>query len=187
MNLVFCHGVMDPDEDWVNRESTPIKNWAYWLQFKIEKDFESIMQIPFFPHAHALFMKYDEWEKIMDKQDINEDTVLIGHSAGGGFILKYMAQNPELKIRQIMLVAPWIDVENIQPFGFYKDFKLDNSIVKQTKNGIDLLVSNDDDNDILNSVKEITKSMPDIRGHQFTGRGHFISDTLPEIMSIIKW
>lgn len=186
MNIVFCHGVMDPDEDWVNRESTPIKNWAYWLQFKVEKDFDSLMQIPFFPHAHALLMKYEEWAKIMDRQDINSDTILIGHSAGGGFILKYMMQHPELRIRQIILVAPWIDVEDIQPFGFYKDFKLDNGVVKQTRNGTDLLISNDDDKDILSSVNKITKNIPDIRVHKFSGRGHFISDTLPEIIQIIK-
>ena len=187
MNIVFCHGVMDPDENWVTRESTPIKGWAYWVQFQMEKLHDVIMQIPMFPHAHALLMKYDEWEKIMDTQDINSDTVLIGHSAGGGFILKYLALHPDIKVRKIVLVAPWIDVEGIQPFDFYKNFKLDNDIINQTKSGIDLLISGDDDNDILTSVDTITKTMPDIRVHKFSGHGHFISDTLPEIMPIIKF
>ncbi|MBO7066506.1 MAG: alpha/beta hydrolase [Alphaproteobacteria bacterium] len=187
MNIVFCHGVMDPDEDWENRESTPIKNWAYWLQFKTEKDMDIITQIPFFPHAHALLMKYSEWEQIMDKQDINEDTILIGHSAGGGFILKYMAQHPKLKIRQIILVAPWIDVENVCPSGFYHNMNLSDNLITRTKHGIDLLISADDDNDILNSVNKITKNLSDVRAHKFTGRGHFTGDELPEIMSIIKW
>ncbi len=187
MNIVFCHGVMDPDENWDTRESTPIKGWVYWMQFQAEKLYDVIMQIPMFPHAHALLMKYDEWEKIMDTQDINADTVLIGHSAGGGFVLKYLSKHPELNVKQVVLVAPWIDVESIQPFNFYKDFKLGNDIMNQTKNGIDLLISDDDDNDILTSVDTITKIIPDIKVHKFTGRGHFISNTLPEIMSIITF
>jgi len=120
MNIIYCHGVMGPEEDWKNRQYNKIKNWKDWLQFQIEKDKNIIMQIPKFPNAHALLMKYDEWEKVMDFQDINPDTVLIGHSAGGGFILKYLAKHPNLKIRQIILVAPWIDVIDFQPFGFYK-------------------------------------------------------------------
>lgn len=187
MNLVFCHGVMGPDEDWNHRTYHQSKGWKHWLQFSTEFEHDVVMQIPEFPHAHALLMKYDDWEKIMQYQDINDDTVLIGHSAGGGFVLKYMARHPDLKVRQIVLVAPWVDAEDFQPNGFYKDFKLDNSIVAQAKNGIDLLISDDDMPHIKSSFDKIIKNMSDIRVHQFTGRGHFVAPELPEIMSIIKF
>ena len=186
MNMVFCHGVFDPNENWDARQFFPIVNWAYWLQFQMEKERDVIMQIPLFPHAHELLMKYDEWERIMDRQDINRDTTLVGHSAGCGFILKYMARHPELKVRQIVLVAPWLDAEYAQPFGFYKDFDLSNDIVKRTTLGVDVFISDDDDPVILNSFDKIVKHMPDIRVHKFSGRGHFICDKLPEIVEIIK-
>ena len=186
MNIVFCHGVMDPEYDWNTREYNPSKSWKYWLQFQIEKDRDVIMQMPQFPHAHVNIMKYDEWEKIMDRQDINGDTTLVGHSAGGGFILKYMAMHPELHVRQIVLVAPWLDIENFQPFGFYTGFDLSNDIVARCAMGADIMISDDDDFYILNSFDKITKNMPDIKVHKFTGRGHFICDKLPEILDIIK-
>ena len=187
MNIVFCHGVMGPEDNWETREFREIKGWKDWLQFQVEKDHDVLMQIPRFPHAHALLMKYDEWEKIMDKQDINTDTTLIGHSAGGGFILKYMAKHPDLHVKQIVLVAPWADAEDFQPFGFYQDFNLDNDIVKQTDFGCDLLISDDDMPHILTSFDKIMKHVPDIRVHKFSGRGHFLDSEFPELLQIIKF
>lgn len=186
MNMIFCHGVMPPEMDWETREYYS-GNWKYWLQFRVEKDHDVIMQIPKFPHAHAALMKYDEWEKIMDFQDINPNTTIVAHSAGGGFVLKYMARHPKLRVKQIILVAPWIDTENFQPNGFYKDFNLDNNIAKQTSNGIDILISNDDAPYILSSFDKITKNIPDIRVHKFNGRGHFTTPELPELLDMIKY
>ncbi len=186
MNIIFCHGVMDPEYDWAKREYNPSKGWKYWLQFQIEKDRDVVMQMPAFPHAHVNLMKYDEWERIMNFQDINPDTVLVGHSAGGGFILKYMATHPELHVRQIVLVAPYCDTENYQPFGFYRDFNLSNDIINRTSMGADIMISDDDDFYIINSFDKIVKEMPAIRVHKFSGRGHFICDKLPEVLEIIK-
>jgi len=187
MNIVFCHGVMPPELDWYNKIYNPIKSWKDWLQFTVEADHDVVMQIPKFPHAHVMFMQYNEWENIMNRQDINEDTVLVGHSAGGGFIMKYMVLHPELRVRQIVLVAPWLDVEGFQPFNFYGDTDLRDGMVRRTKNGIDLVISNDDMPYILSSADKIIKNMPSVRVHWFSGRGHFISNELPEIMSIIKF
>ncbi len=187
MNMICCHGVMGPDEDYNHRTYNPNKGWKHWLQFYADLKHDVIMQMPRFPHAHVLLMKYDEWEKIMNTQDINQDTVLIGHSAGGGFVLKYMARHPELKVKQIVLVAPWVDAEDFQPFGFYKDFDLNNSIIDQTDTGIDLMISDDDSSHIKSSFDKIIKNMPEIRVHKFSGRGHFVAPELPEIMSIIKF
>ncbi len=185
MNIICCHGVIGPDEDWKAYDMT--FGWKNWLQFVVELEHDVIMQTPKFPHAHALLMKYDEWEKIMDKQDINKDTVLIGHSAGGGFVLKYLSTHPEIKVRQVILVAPWIDTENFQPFGFYKGLKLNNNIVSQTEFGIDLMISDDDMPHIKSSFEKTTSALPKIRVHKFSGRGHFTDSELPEIMPIIKF
>ena len=186
MNMIFCDGVMPPEMDWETREYYA-GNWKYWLQFRVEKDHDIIMQIPKFPHAHALLMQYDEWEKIMDRQDINENTTIIAHSAGGGFVLKYMARHPELHVKQIILVAPWVDPNNLQPNGFYAGFDLNNNIIKQTTNGIDIMISNDDMDDIMQSFEKIKQNMSDIRIHRFFGRGHFCTPELPEILDMIKY
>lgn len=187
MNMIFCHGVMGPEEDWGARTYNPNKGWKYWLQFYAEFEHDVMMQLPEFPHAHVLLMKYDEWEKIMDRQDINPETVLIGHSAGGGFVLKYLAMHPDLKVKQVVLVAPWIDAEGFQPLGFYKNLKLDNAIVARAEQGIDLMISDDDMPHIKTSFDKIMQNMSEIRVHRFSGYGHFVRPELPEIMPIIKF
>lgn len=187
MNIVFCHGVMGSKYDWNTRTYDAGSWWADWLQFMVELEHDVIMQRPYFPHAHQLLMKYEEWEKIMDFQDINPETVLIGHSAGGGFVLKYLSQHPELKVKQVVLVAPWVDTESSCPSGFYNGLKLSNDLVAQTQNGIDIMISDDDMPHILSSFDNITQHIPDIRIHKFSGRGHFNGEELPEIMPIIKW
>lgn len=92
----------------------------------------------------------------------------------------------QFKVRQGVLVAPYIDMENIQPFGFYKDLKLDN-IVAQTKLGFDIMISDDDFPYIKSSVDKISQDIPKAKIHKFSGRGHFTGSELPEIMSIIKF
>ena len=67
----------------------------------------------------------------MNCQNINRDTILIGHSAGAGFILKYLALHQNLKVRQVILVAPWIDTGMVNSFGFFKSFKMSDDILKQ--------------------------------------------------------
>lgn len=178
---------MGPKYDWNTRTYDDSTWWADWLQFFVELEHDVIMQRPYFPHAHALLMKYDEWEKIMDRQEITKDTVLIGHSAGGGFVLKYLSKHPELKVRQVVLVAPWIDVEDIQPFGFYDDLKLDDNIVAQTELGIDIMISDDDFPYIKSSVDKIEQNISGVRIHRFSGQGHFTGSKLPEIMPVIKF
>ena len=186
MNMIFCDGVMPPEMNWETREYYH-GNWKHWLQFRVEKDHDIIMQIPKFPHAHALLMRYDEWEKVMDFQDINPNTIIVAHSAGGGFVLKYLAAHPNIKVKQVVLVAPWVDTENEQPNGFYNGFDLNNNIIKQTSHGIDIMISNDDMPEIMSSFAKIEQNMPDIRIHKFTGRGHFLTSELPEILNIIKY
>ncbi len=186
MNAVFCHGVLPPDLDWNKNTYSPTKGWKEWLQFILEQEHDIVMQIPRFPHAHTFMMKYSEWEEIMNSQKINSDTILIGHSAGAGFILKYMALHPELKVKQILLVAPWIDTGGANPFGFYKDFDMKN-IVNQTVNGIDLLVSDNDIPEMGKSRDKIITDIPSIRTHIFPGYGHFVLPELPEILPFIKF
>lgn len=187
MNIVFCHGIIPPNEKWEDKVYSPNKGWKDWLQFMVEAEHDVIMQIPKFPHAAMPLMKYDEWAEIMDHQQINSDTVLLGHSAGGGFILKYLSLNPHLRPKQIILVAPWIDAGGAAPFGFYKDFQIDAKLFDRAADGIDLMISDNDIQEMQNSANKIIMDIPKIRVHKFHGFGHFVQPELPEIMKIIKF
>ena len=186
MNAIFCHGVLPPDLDWDQKTYIPTKSWKDWLQFMLEAKHDIIMQIPKFPHAHVSLMKYDEWAEIMDRQKIDSNTILIGYSAGGGFVLKYMALHPELQVKQILLVAPWVDTGGVCPFGFYSDFDM-RGVAGQTIDGIDLLVSDNDSEEMEKSRDKIIADISSLRKHVFSGCGHFVLPELPEILSCIKF
>ena len=64
---------------------------------------------------------------------------------------------------------------------------LNADIVAQTELGIDLMISDDDMPHIKTSFEKITKNIPGVRVHKFSGRGHFTDSELPEIMPIIKF
>ncbi|MDR2933665.1 MAG: alpha/beta hydrolase [Rickettsiales bacterium] len=184
MNIIFCHGVRDVKE----MTYYPNKRWKYWLQYAVEAEHDVIMQMPQFPHACIYDMKYDEWVNIMDTYKIDENTTLIGHSAGGGFILKYLSLNPQIHTKQIILVSPWMDTTHFTPHKFYEGFEIDTKLADRTINGIDLIVSdNDPIPEISGSTKKISEEIDKIRIHNLPNRGHIIDEELPEIMQIIKF
>ena len=57
----------------------------------------------------------------------------------------------------------------------------------QTELEIDLMISDDDMPHIKSSFEKITKNIPNICIHKFSGYGHFTGSELPEIMPIIKF
>lgn len=210
MNIVICHGAQKPENvdkifDQVintnkrfdfsalaqqfknSKEFEPMNDWKTWFLNKVKNKYNIDIDVPMFPCANFFLMKYPEWEKTMPYQKINNETVLVGHSAGAGFVLKYMAKHQDINVRQIVLVAPWIDVEGFQPNKFYEDLNIGNNMVKRTKYGIDILISSDDSKFIQNSVNTIKESMSDVRIHEFIDRGHFTGPDLPEIMNIINF
>ena len=74
-----------------------------WLKEKLEKQGYLVI-VPKFPTQEGVV--YDKWSKIFDdyKNDINEETIIIAHSIGNEFIIKYLATNT-LKINLYISLA----------------------------------------------------------------------------------
>ncbi len=93
-------------------------------------------------------------------------------------------------VGNVLLVAPWIDTQNILKNNFF-NFEIQSSLVEKTR-GIDVLYSTDDDEEIIETVAILEKEIPQAHFHEFTDRGHFTTepgyenDTLPEVLEIIK-
>ncbi len=83
-------------------EGSPDGNWFPLLKEKlIEKGY--YVQTPSMPSPDK--PKYEEWKKVIDSLDIDENTILIGHSLGGGFIPRYLS-DIERKIDKAFIVSP---------------------------------------------------------------------------------
>ena len=101
--------------------------------------------------------------------------------------MRWLSEN-DIKIKKLVLVAPWLDPNKEKTVSFFS-FKIDNTI-KDRINEIHLLVSKDDDEDILESVKIIKEQISEIFYHEFLDLGHFTygdmkTDKFPELLEYI--
>ena len=94
MKYIFInHGYMGNTEE----------NWFPWLKKEVEKNIKCI--IPNYPIDRDKHF-YDYWKKELNRylDYINEDTILIGHSSGCAFTIKYLIKN-NIKINKLILVC----------------------------------------------------------------------------------
>ena len=106
-SALILHGTCDRKEYFdENMSSLSNSHWFPWLQ----KQFlchDILCQTPELPNAYN--PNYNDWKKIFENF-YNEDVkIIIGHSAGAGFILKWLQDNPQTKLDKLILVAPWLD------------------------------------------------------------------------------
>lgn len=110
----------------------------------------------------------------------------------GGFLIRYLSEHKNIRSRKVILVAPWLDTEKylntLTPGTDFFDFKIDPELSQRTH--IDIIYSTDDEKEILQSVEEIKKNIPDIQEYVFSGKGHFTEPDMgtkefPELVKII--
>ncbi len=184
-NAILIHGTCDKEE-YFSDEYPSLSNSYYfpWLQKQLLIN-NIFTQTPEMPDAYA--PEYLKWKKEFERFDINENTILVGYSCGGGFLIRWLSEN-KIKINKLILVAPWVDPERSQTTDFFK-FEIDSDLQRRVKE-MHLLVSSDDDKDVHDSVDLITKGLPEVEVHKFENMGHFTFDQMktegfPELLNII--
>lgn len=189
--VILIHGLPSKEEyyhsEWPSQSNA---HWLPWVQREILRK-GTLCQALEMPHPYD--PNYQEYTEVLDQMKISEETILVGHSCGGGFLLRYFSEHPELKPKKIVLVAPWLDLEGylneINPDTTYFDFELDTQLAVRTQ--IELVYSTDDDECILDTVKKVKKELPKItQEHVFVDKGHFTepdmhSKEFPELVEII--
>lgn len=172
--VILIHGM--PDKEDYFDPSFPRHTDAHWFpwineQFKT-KGISLIM--PEMPEPYE--PKYDLWKSFFGKYNITEETILVGHSCGAGFLVRYFSEHPELKPKKIILVATWIDPEpSYLNTGFF-EFEIDTSLTKRTD--IIVFCSADDEESCVRSAKIIEEKLPDATYYRFANKGHFTEEDL---------
>jgi predicted alpha/beta hydrolase family esterase len=91
-----------------NPYAEPYAKWRDYIKAELVDSYDSIfMQMP-----NSLWADYEAWKIWFDKviPYLHEDVVLIGHSLGGGFYLRYLTENTlPVRVRQLHLVAGVVD------------------------------------------------------------------------------
>lgn len=104
LNCIIIHGCPSDKEKAMNPETrTYDKHWIPWVKKELMqrgiKTETPSMPNPWDPN-------YESFKNEFEKYLINEDTILIGHSCGCAFLVRWLGESKQ-KIKKLILVAPW--------------------------------------------------------------------------------
>ncbi len=181
---IIIHGTPD-QEEWDSREYPSCSNghWLPWLQKELLLAGYDDVQTPEMPKAY--WPNYFVWKQLLERFEINKDSILVGHSCGGGFLLRYLSEK-QIKIKRLVLVAPWLDpLKNKDPSFF--NFKLDPHLTNRMQ--VKILYSDNDMESIDLSLDIIRDNINNTTQFLFKGYGHFCTDDMgtvefPELLNI---
>jgi len=93
--VIMLHGICDSEE--YNSDEFPSSSNSHWLPW-VQKQLlinQVDCQTPDVMNSYKA--NYDDWKRTVSPHSIDESTTLVGHSAGCGFFLKYLSENPNIK------------------------------------------------------------------------------------------
>lgn len=183
-NAIIIHG--KPTKEEFYDKSTPSESnahWLAWLQSQlIKRDIPTVT--PEMPRPYQ--PKWDEWVREMERYDIGPETMLVGHSCGGGFLVRYLSERPKLHVGKVVLVAPWLDPDETIKGDFF-DFQIDSKLAGRT-DGLVVYCADNDMGNVLKSVAEIRQKIDGVQYREFKGYKHFCyedmgTEKFPELLS----
>ena len=97
-------------------EGYPEENWFPWMKEQLEAKGCKVI-VPQFPSPPEIPAKISEWFEVFNKyqEDINENTIIIGHSLGGVFALRVLEQLKQ-PIRAVFFVGTPIGIQPIKNY-----------------------------------------------------------------------
>lgn len=171
-NAILVPGRPDKDEHYdPTRPSNSEDHWFSWLKRQlILKDIHAVSIEPPFPFRP----RYDDWKKEFERFDLTPETILVGHSCGGGFLVRYLSEHKDLQVGKVVLVAPWINPlkYEVSDTADFFDFEIDPDFPARTK-GVTVFISSDDEPSVVKTVDILTDKVSDLNIRNYANKGHF--------------
>lgn len=168
-NAIILHG-MPSREEYYDPDMPSMSNahWLPWLQKQLlAEDIAAVTpEIP-----DCFDPVWEDWVREVERYDITPDTILVGHSNGGGFWVRYLSEHMELKVGKVVLVAPWLDPDKDETRGFF-DFTIDPGVAARTQ-GMIIFHSDNDMGNVQKSVAVLRENIRGVGYREFHGYGHF--------------
>lgn len=161
--------------------------WINWIALKLKNKYEVIN--PDMPCG--VNAQYEDWKIWFEKYIPfikDKNPIIIGHSLGAIFLLKYFSENnyPK-KVFQLHLFSPAVYDDGLgqeKLSTFKPDIKKIEKIAKKCKE-LHLWHSKDDNVCLFKNSEIIKKNIPSANFHIFDDRGHFKQSTFPEVLRVI--
>lgn len=161
------------------------KHWMPWLKKELlARGIPAetpLMPSPWEPN-------YEAFKGEFEKSSVSEDDVLVGHSCGTTFLLRWLAET-RTKVSKLILVAPWkITDKDDEARKMFYEYPIDKTI--QTRIGEIILFTAD--NEAENGKKSAKIILDAVGGKviELKGRGHYVlrdmkTEEFPELLAEI--
>lgn len=185
-NAIILHGMPGKDEYYSDSyPSASNSHWLPWLQKQLLIR-DIVAATPEVPHAFK--PQYDVWKREFERFDVTYNTLLVGHSCGGGFLVRWLSENPEVHVKKVVLVAPWLDPFREDTTDFF-EFTIDPKLV-QRSGELWIFDSDADSDGVHTSIERIRSEVEGVRYREFHDYGHFCrkdlgTDAFPELLDIL--
>lgn len=169
-NAIILHGKPDPGQEEYYNPAFPAasnSHWLPWLQKQLIIN-DIAAQTPEIPNAWQ--PEYETWRKEFERYDITSETILVGHSCGAGFLVRWLSEHSDVQVGTVVLVAPSLGID-WDTNGFF-DFKIDPGLDARTQNLI-MFVSDDDRDAIRQAAQKLRDTVSGVQYREFHGYGHF--------------
>ena len=167
-NAIILHGKPDKGEYYsADLPSASNSHWLPWLQKELMiRDIYA--QTPEIPNSYR--PDHETWRKEFERFDITPETLLVGHSCGGGFLVRWLSEHPDVHVGKVVLVAPslGIDWKNRDFFTF----EIDPAVASHTQ-GLTIFVGGKDRSAIHESVEKLQNAIADAKIRNFPEFAHF--------------
>ena len=171
-NAILIPGRPEKDEYYDPKYPTNSNShWFPWLSKQLQiNDIFAVAMEPPQPYSP----RYDLWKKEFERFDITTETVLVGHSCGGGFLVRWLSENKDRRVGTVVLVAPWLNPENNpdSDTADFFDFEIDPDLASRMA-GFTIFNSDNDFDTIHKSVQIIRDKVKNAKYKEFHNYGHF--------------
>lgn len=149
-NCIIIHGCPSDVEKAMDPATrTYDKHWIPWTKNQLNvlgvNTETPLMPNPWTPN-------YEAFKAEFDKYPVSEDSVLVGHSCGCAFLVRWLGDSKQ-KIKKLILVAPWkIPDENDDARKAFYEYPVDPSIKNRVEK-IVIFTADDEEEDGKKSVR----------------------------------
>jgi predicted alpha/beta hydrolase family esterase len=181
MKVIIVHGCPSNIERAQEEKTrTYDKHWIPWLKQSLsEKNIQALVPLmpkPWYPN-------YKSWKKEFDKLDIDKEDVLIGHSCGCAFLVRWLGETKN-SVKKLILVAPWKIPEYDREKEFY-NYEINPDIQKYFDKSI-TFTANDEYPDGKKSVRIFNEVLNgeiiELKYHGHYTLGDMHTEEFPELL-----
>lgn len=160
---------MPSKEEYFNPDSPAQSNkhWIPWIQRQLilHGILAQALELP-----EPYEPNYEKYCKVFEQMKISKDTMLIGHSLGAGFLVRWLSEN-KTETGRVALVAPFLDPDHDEVRKDFFTFEIDSEISKRAEEVL-VIYSSNDEPEILTSVDQIKKTIQNVEEIVLSKMGH---------------